>query len=97
MNKTIDEIKEEINDLEIRASKLQRSKDKIIGKLAIEESKRKAGIEVLKKVYPDIEEMDSGSLKSLQEELLDKLNFTVDQLTKELDSAEVFLDKIKDI
>lgn len=90
-------MEEKIKKLEARLNALSRSREAIVGRLAVEEENKKKTVAELSALGVDVQSMSIKELAAHQEQMKTKLETMVEELSTKLDEAEALVAKFKEL
>lgn len=90
-------MEERIAELERRIKILNKNKEQIVGKIAVEEQNRLRAIRDLKNYGYDVTSMSTGEIKDLQDKLKAESADVLTELEQNLEKAEALVTKFKEM
>jgi hypothetical protein len=88
---------ERIAAVEKRVVTLTKSKEAIVGKIAVEEQNKKRAMKELSELGYDVEELSVQEIKELQEKLQAESEKVLAEIEETLEKAETLVSKFKEL
>lgn len=90
-------MEDKIQELERRVKILNRNKEQIVGKIAVEEQNRLRAIKDLKDYGYDVAAMSTQEIKDLQDKLKAESATVLTEIEENLEKAEALISKFKEV